>query len=146
MNIASYSYMHSHHRTSSHPLISSSSLPQSKRYGAKRRFGFVDIYKEDMPPEVRSCLHSCMWMGVDVLERRGGEEGGQVHANRSDAWFACIDHSTKCNTKRPPSLFTHTTWNEQHVRKIIRDHGDMSSKKFRYAFPSLSSDCTHGYG
>lgn len=28
---------------------------QAKRYGAKRRFGFVDIYKEDMPPEVRTC-------------------------------------------------------------------------------------------
>lgn len=40
------------------------------RYGGKRKFGFVDVYKEDMPPE--------------------------------------------------------------HVRKIIRDHGDMSSKKFRH--------------
>lgn len=29
---------------------------QAKRYGAKRRFGFVDIYKEDMPPEVRTCV------------------------------------------------------------------------------------------
>merc|ERR1719163_506886 len=42
---------------------------QTKRYGAKRKFGFVDTYKEDMPAE--------------------------------------------------------------HVRKIIKDHGDMSSKKFR---------------
>ncbi|GAB5037947.1 pre-mrna-processing-splicing factor 8-like, partial [Nannochloropsis oceanica] len=42
---------------------------QNKRYGTKKKFGFVDLYKEDMPPE--------------------------------------------------------------HVRKIIRDHGDMSSKKFR---------------
>jgi pre-mRNA-processing factor 8 len=39
----------------------------AKRYGGKRKFGFVDVYKEDMPAE--------------------------------------------------------------HVRKIIRDHGDMSSKK-----------------
>ena len=43
---------------------------QAKRYGAKRKFGFVDTYKEDMPAE--------------------------------------------------------------HVRKIIKDHGDMSSKKFRH--------------
>lgn len=42
----------------------------SKRYGDKRKFGFVETQKEDMPPE--------------------------------------------------------------HVRKIIRDHGDMSSKKFRH--------------
>ena len=43
---------------------------QSKRYAEKRKFGFVDAMKEDMPPE--------------------------------------------------------------HVRKIIRDHGDMSSRKFRH--------------
>jgi pre-mRNA-processing factor 8 len=42
----------------------------SKRYGEKRKFGFVETQKEDMPPE--------------------------------------------------------------HVRKIIRDHGDMSSKKYRH--------------
>ncbi|CAL9062052.1 unnamed protein product, partial [Musa banksii] len=42
----------------------------AKRYGEKRKFGFVETQKEDMPPE--------------------------------------------------------------HVRKIIRDHGDMSSKKHRY--------------
>ncbi|KAM0831683.1 hypothetical protein ACQ4PT_065388 [Festuca glaucescens] len=42
----------------------------SKRYGDKRKFGFVEAQKEDMPPE--------------------------------------------------------------HVRKIIRDHGDMSSKKYRH--------------
>lgn len=42
---------------------------QSKRYSEKRKFGFVEAQKEDMPPE--------------------------------------------------------------HVRKIIRDHGDMSHKKFR---------------
>ncbi|CAM9609852.1 unnamed protein product [Heterosigma akashiwo] len=42
----------------------------AKRYGEKRRFGFVDVYKEEMPPE--------------------------------------------------------------HVRKIIRDHGDMTAKKFRH--------------
>ena len=43
---------------------------QTKRYAEKRKFGFVDAQKEDMPPE--------------------------------------------------------------HVRKIIRDHGDMSSRKFRH--------------
>ena len=43
---------------------------QSKRYAEKRKFGFVDAQKEDMPPE--------------------------------------------------------------HLRKIIRDHGDMSSKKYRH--------------
>ena len=43
---------------------------QAKRFGQKRRFGFVDTYKEDMPAE--------------------------------------------------------------HVRKIIKDHGDMSSKKFKH--------------
>jgi len=43
---------------------------QSKRYAEKRKFGFIDAMKEDMPPE--------------------------------------------------------------HVRKIIRDHGDMSSRKFRH--------------
>ena len=43
---------------------------QSKRYSEKRKFGFVDAQKEDMPPE--------------------------------------------------------------HVRKIIRDHGDMTSRKFRH--------------
>jgi pre-mRNA-processing factor 8 len=42
----------------------------TKRYNKKKKGGFVDVYKEDMPPE--------------------------------------------------------------HVRKIIRDHGDMSSKKFRH--------------
>ncbi|MCO5574769.1 hypothetical protein L7F22_028560 [Adiantum nelumboides] len=42
----------------------------TKRYGEKRKFGFVETQKEDMPPE--------------------------------------------------------------HVRKIIRDHGDMSSKKYRH--------------
>lgn len=42
----------------------------SKRYGEKRKFGYVEPQKEDMPPE--------------------------------------------------------------HVRKIIKDHGDMSSKKFRH--------------
>ena len=42
---------------------------QSKRYSEKRKFGFVEAQKEDMPPE--------------------------------------------------------------HVRKIIRDHGDMTHKKFR---------------
>ena len=43
----------------------------TRRYGEKRKFGFVEPQKEQMPPE--------------------------------------------------------------HVRKIIKDHGDMSSKKFRYA-------------
>ncbi|KAH8098773.1 U5 snRNA binding protein [Aureococcus anophagefferens] len=43
---------------------------QSKRFGQRRKFGFVDTYKEDMPAE--------------------------------------------------------------HVRKIIKDHGDMSSKKFKH--------------
>lgn len=43
---------------------------QSKRYAEKRKFGFIDAQKEDMPPE--------------------------------------------------------------HVRKIIRDHGDMSSRKYRH--------------
>ena len=43
---------------------------QSKRYAEKRKFGFVDTQKEDMPPE--------------------------------------------------------------HVRKIIRDHGDMTNRKFRH--------------
>ena len=43
---------------------------QSKRYGDKRKFGFVDTYKEDIAPE--------------------------------------------------------------HVRKIVKDHGDMSSKKFSH--------------
>ena len=43
---------------------------QSKRYAEKRKFGFVDAQKEELPPE--------------------------------------------------------------HVRKIIRDHGDMSSRKFRH--------------
>merc|ERR1712096_539432 len=43
---------------------------QSKRYAEKRKFGFVDAQKEDMPPE--------------------------------------------------------------HLRKIIRDHGDMSSRKYRH--------------
>ncbi len=43
---------------------------QSKRYSEKRKFGFVEAQKEDMPPE--------------------------------------------------------------HVRKIIRDHGDMSSRKYRH--------------
>lgn len=43
---------------------------QSKRYAEKRKFGFIDATKEDMPPE--------------------------------------------------------------HVRKIIRDHGDMTNRKFRH--------------
>lgn len=43
---------------------------QAKRYAEKRKFGFVDAQKEDMPPE--------------------------------------------------------------HVRKIIRDHGDMTNRKFRH--------------
>lgn len=43
---------------------------QAKRYSEKRKFGFVDTQKEDMPPE--------------------------------------------------------------HVRKIIRDHGDMTNRKFRH--------------
>ena len=43
---------------------------QSRRYAEKRKFGFVEAQKEDMPPE--------------------------------------------------------------HVRKIIRDHGDMTSRKFRH--------------
>ena len=43
---------------------------QSKKYSEKRKFGFIDAQKEDMPPE--------------------------------------------------------------HVRKIIRDHGDMTSRKFRH--------------
>jgi len=43
---------------------------QSKRYSEKRKFGFVEAQKEDMPPE--------------------------------------------------------------HVRKIIRDHGDMTSRKYRH--------------
>lgn len=43
---------------------------QSKRYAEKRKFGFVDAQKEDMPPE--------------------------------------------------------------HLRKIIRDHGDMTNRKFRH--------------
>lgn len=43
---------------------------QSKRYAEKRKFGFIDAQKEDMPPE--------------------------------------------------------------HIRKIIRDHGDMTNRKFRH--------------
>lgn len=43
---------------------------QSQRYSEKRKFGFVEAQKEDMPPE--------------------------------------------------------------HVRKIIRDHGDMTSRKYRH--------------
>src|SRR5690349_14777072 len=42
----------------------------SKRYGEKRKFGYVEHHKEDMPPE--------------------------------------------------------------HIRKIVKDHGDMSNKKFRH--------------
>lgn len=45
-------------------------LMNSKRYAKKRKFGYVDAQKEDMPPE--------------------------------------------------------------HVRKIVRDHGDMTNKKFRH--------------
>ncbi len=41
-----------------------------KRYGAKRKFGFVEVQREDMPPE--------------------------------------------------------------HLRKVVKDHGDMSSKKFKH--------------
>jgi pre-mRNA-processing factor 8 len=59
----------------SNPLINSVSAQkwqqlQSKRFSEKRKFGFVDAQKEDMPPE--------------------------------------------------------------HIRKIIRDHGDMSSRKYRH--------------
>lgn len=43
---------------------------QTKRFAEKRKFGFIDAQKEDMPPE--------------------------------------------------------------HIRKIIRDHGDMSSRKYRH--------------
>jgi pre-mRNA-processing factor 8 len=43
---------------------------QTKRYAEKRKFGFIDAQKEDMPPE--------------------------------------------------------------HVRKIIRDHGDMTNRKYRH--------------
>ena len=62
---------------SSHPLTPRDSSTarkwqqlQSKKYSEKRKFGFIDAQKEDMPPE--------------------------------------------------------------HVRKIIRDHGDMTSRKFRH--------------
>jgi hypothetical protein len=61
---------------------------QSKRFSEKRKFGFIDAQKEDMPPE--------------------------------------------------------------HIRKIIRDHGDMSSRKYRhdkrvylgYVYRSLCT-CVH---
>lgn len=36
--------------------------------------------------------------------RRGEEEGDQVHANRSDAWFACINHSTNAIRHSPLTL------------------------------------------
>lgn len=102
---------------------------QTKRYGAKRRFGFVDIYKEDMPPEVCGCgWVRTGWGGDSLLMSLHKQTPNHAHTTT---------HYPKQNTNTtPPHLEL------QHVRKIIRDHGDMSSKKFRcdfifWALPSL---------
>lgn len=59
---------------------------QSKRYAEKRKFGFVDAQKEEMPPGKNILLMSII------------------------------------------SSFFYI----EHVRKIIRDHGDMTSRKYRH--------------
>jgi hypothetical protein len=71
---------------------------QSKRYGDKRKFGFVDTYKEDIAPGEWTAT-ICVYIFLKSFSRL----------------FVCLK-----------SLAT------EHVRKIIKDHGDMSSKKFRH--------------
>lgn len=70
-----HKYEHVQHSVNIYQMSSNSTARkwqqlQAKRYSEKRKFGFVDAQKEDMPPE--------------------------------------------------------------HVRKIIRDHGDMTNRKFRH--------------
>ncbi len=65
---------------------------QGKRFAEKKKFGFADTQKEEMPPG---------WCGR----------------------FGCL----MCK-----QLMTPGSSLSEHVRKVIRDHGDMTSRKYRH--------------
>jgi pre-mRNA-processing factor 8 len=79
---------------------------QARRFGQKRRYGFVDTYKEDMPAE-----HA----RVGVLSY--AVDATRLHQTRP--WVVSGPNLGRVGPRRA------------QVRKIVKDHGDMSSKKFK---------------
>lgn len=86
---------------------------QSKRYADKRKFGHVEAAKEDMPPEVR-----CHDARLSCCTLSSSREAFAVLLGFSPILLLTPWLCPSCCL--------------QHVRKIIKDHGDMSSRKFRH--------------
>lgn len=83
-----------------------------KRYADKRRFGYVQAEKEQMPPG------ALMWAG-------GRRDGcGLLSAYGVGQGSCSLVLLVFPDTFQLPA---------EHVRLIIRDHGDMSSRKYRCA-------------
>ncbi|KAL9323195.1 hypothetical protein ACSQ67_011248 [Phaseolus vulgaris] len=95
----------------------------SKRYSDKRKFGFVETQKEDMPPEhvrkiIRQVLSSftprCGFFFDDLL----------LQVVRYLEFISEIEIALFCWVERMAGFKTVSWWS--------RDHGDMSSKKYRH--------------
>jgi pre-mRNA-processing factor 8 len=89
----------------------------AKRYGEKRKFGFVEQAKEDMPAEVRSRLLAPPSRSASLLGLKR-----KLRLRPS----VLLSHLRTCAVHRLTPL------SRQHLRKIIKDHGDMSSRKYRH--------------
>ena len=120
----------------------------SKRYADKRRFGYVQAQKEDMPPGARRLpplgrvvvappprvgrwAHPTAWRWQRLQLPEGGVRAAVGRCtlcvgSSAGLAHACAHGSCVKRTSPSPRLTA------EHVRKIIRDHGDMSSRKFRH--------------
>ena len=89
----------------------------AKRYGEKRKHGYVEAQKEDMPPEhVRKVI-------------RVGATDGRISLGRCVYVFrrcklGCNFDQAAALLRQQPSVSTRC--------KFLQDHGDMSSRKFRH--------------
>ena len=85
---------------------------QARRFGQKRRYGFVDTYEAVHESQCRD--HA---IDATPARRRGG--AGLV------ARFRGHDRTGRRTRRYKEDMPA------EHVRKIVKDHGDMSSKKFK---------------
>ncbi len=98
----------------------------SKRYGEKRKFGYVEAQKEDMPPEHVRKIIRVRTRVFAVLARPPGWL-------RSQPCAACLAaaHGLPVSSSRilaPGKLRSYIPDRGSDVQ----DHGDMSSRKFRH--------------
>ena len=127
----------------------------AKRYSDKRKFGFVEAPKEDMPPEhvrkiikascsMRVCMHASnsadlAWRTNLARDRMGRACGSRLHGSLGHGWWA---------SAKPLGWVASGRWGAwgimgfggvhavcvAHMPTLPRpqDHGDMSSRKFRH--------------